>query len=79
MEQLEPLVSLSHLVLSVTYINAGKFEEASRSARMAIELDANSSQAFRALGVSLTCLGRYEEATEALKTCYKFLGHPAIS
>ncbi len=76
-EQLEPLVSLSHLVLSVAYINAGKFEEASRSARMAIELDANSSQAFRALGVSLTCLERYEEATEALKTCYQVSsGHP---
>ena len=71
MERLEPLVSLSHQVLSVTYINAGKFEEALRSARMAIELDANSFPAFRALGISLTCLERYEEATEALKTCYQ--------
>jgi TolB-like protein len=67
--RLEPLVALSHQVLAVTYINAGKFEEALRSARMAIELDANSFPGFRALGVSLAGLKRYEEATEALKTC----------
>jgi TolB-like protein/Tfp pilus assembly protein PilF len=68
-ERLEPLVSLSHQFLSVTYINAGKFEEALRSATMAIELEANSFPAFRALGISLVGLKRYEEATEALKTC----------
>jgi len=67
--RLEPLVALSHQVLAVTYINAGKFEEALRSARMAIELDASSFPGFRALGVSLAGLKRYEEATEALQTC----------
>ena len=36
---------------------------------MAIELDANSFPGYRALGVSLAGLGRYEEAIEALKTC----------
>jgi hypothetical protein len=36
---------------------------------MAIELDANSFPGFRALGVSLAGLKRYEEATEALLTC----------
>ena len=76
-ERLEPLVSLYHQVLAVTYINAGKFEEALRSARMAIELDANSFPAFRALGVSLAGLKRYEEATEALKTCAQITSrHP---
>ena len=68
-ELLEPLVSLFHQALSVAYINAGKFEEALRSARMAIELDANFFPGFRALGISLAGLKRYEEATEALKTC----------
>jgi TolB-like protein/class 3 adenylate cyclase len=68
-ERLEPLVSLYHQVLAVTYINAGKFEEALRSAKMAIELDANSFPGFRALGISLAGLKRYEEATEALLTC----------
>jgi adenylate cyclase len=67
--RLEPLVALSHQVLSVTYINAGKFEEALRSARMAIELDASFFPGFRALGISFAGLKRYEEATEALKTC----------
>jgi len=67
-EVLEPLVSLSHQVLAVTYINAGKFEEALQSAKMAIELDANSFPAYRALGISLAGLKRYEEATETLKT-----------
>jgi TolB-like protein/class 3 adenylate cyclase/Tfp pilus assembly protein PilF len=68
-EQLEPLVSMSYHVLSVTYINAGKFEEALQAAKMAIELDANSFPGFRALGISLAGLKRYEEAIEALKTC----------
>jgi adenylate cyclase len=68
-ELLEPLVSLFHQALSVAYINAGKFEEALRSARMATELDANFFPGFRVLGISLTGLKRYEEATEALQTC----------
>jgi tetratricopeptide (TPR) repeat protein len=66
---LEPLVSLAHQVLSIAYINAGKFEEALQAAKLAIEFDANSFPGFRALGISLAGLKRYEEATEALKTC----------
>src|SRR4030095_10768629 len=57
-EVLEPLVSLSHQVLSVAYINAGKFEEALQAAKMAIEFDANSFPGYRALGISLTGLDR---------------------
>jgi len=68
-EQLEPLVSISHHVLAVTYINAGRFEEALQAAKMSIELDANSFPGLRALGISLAGLKRYEEAIEVLKTC----------
>ena len=71
-ETLEPLESISHHVLAVTLINAGRYEEALLSARMAIELDANSFPGFRALGVSLAGLNRYDEAVEALKTCVNF-------
>jgi adenylate cyclase len=76
-EILEPLESISHHVLSVTYITAGKFEEALQAAKMSIELDANSFPGYRALGVSLAGLNRYEEAIEALKTCASIsLRHP---
>ena len=44
---------------------------------MAIEFDENSFPAYRALGISLTGLKRYEEATEALKTCAQITSrHP---
>jgi TolB-like protein len=68
-ELLEPLVALSHHVLAVTYINAGRFEEALQAAKMSIEFDPTSFPGFRAMGISLAGLKRYEEATEALKTC----------
>jgi hypothetical protein len=46
---------------------------------MAIELDANFFPGFRALGVSLAGLKRYEEATEALKTCAQVSSrHPLV-
>jgi tetratricopeptide (TPR) repeat protein len=74
---LEPLVSLSHQVLSVAYINAGKFEEAFQAAKLAIEFDTNSFPGFRALGISLTGLKRYDEAIEALETCAQITSrHP---
>ena len=76
-EHMEPLESLSHQVLSVAYINAGKFEEALQAAKMAIEFDANSLPGFRAMGISLAGLKRYEEAIEALKTCARISSrHP---
>jgi tetratricopeptide (TPR) repeat protein len=68
-EILEPLESISHHVLSVAYMTEGKFEKALQEAKMAIELDANSFPGFRALGVSLAGLKRYDEAIEALQTC----------
>jgi adenylate cyclase len=67
-EQLEPLESISHHILSIVFINAGKFEEALQAAKMAIELDASSFPGYRSLGISLAELNRYEEAIGVLKT-----------
>ncbi|HKC37831.1 MAG TPA: hypothetical protein VKB95_17260, partial [Chitinophagaceae bacterium] len=68
-ELLEPFESISHHVLSVTYMTANKFEEALEAAKMAIQLDPSSFTGYRALGVSLAGLHRYEEAVDALTTC----------
>jgi len=68
-ELLEPLESISHHVLAVTYMTANKFEEALVAAKMAIDLDPSSFPGYRALGVSLAGLNRHEEAIEALTTC----------
>ncbi len=67
-EELEPLVPVSHHVLSVMYINAGRFEEGVKASNTAIELDANSYPGYRGLGLSLSGLNKYKEAIEALKT-----------
>lgn len=66
---LEPLVSISHHVLSINYLNAGKYDSALQEAQLSIDLDANSFPGWRALGVSLALLERYDEAIEAFKTC----------
>ena len=66
-EKLEPLVPVSHHVLSVMYINAGRFEEGVQASKTAIELDANSYPGYRGLGLSLSGLNKYNEAIEALK------------
>lgn len=66
-EQLEPLVSLSHHVVAVAYINAGKFDEALKASELAIELDGHSFPGYRSLGISLAELGRYDEAIAALQ------------
>ena len=68
-ELLDPLESISHHVLSVTYMTANKFEKALDAAKMAIDLDPSSFPGYRALGVSLAGLNRYEEAIDALTTC----------
>ncbi len=68
-ELLEPFESISHHVLSVTFITANRFEEALEAAKMAIDLDPSSFPGYRALGVSLAGLNRYDEAIEALTTC----------
>jgi TolB-like protein/class 3 adenylate cyclase/Tfp pilus assembly protein PilF len=68
-ELLEPFESISHHVLSVTFMAANRFEEALEAAKMAIDFDPSSFPGYRALGVSLAGLNRYEEAIEALTTC----------
>lgn len=65
-EQIEPMVSISHHVLAMTYLNAGKYEEALEAAEMSVELDANSFLGHRVKGLSLAMLKRYDEAVEAL-------------
>ncbi len=78
-EQLEPLVSISHIFLSIVLINAGKFEEARQAAKMAIELNADSFPGYRSLGISLAALKKYEEAIEALEISVKLsTRHPWI-
>jgi len=67
-EHLEPLVAVSHHILSMMFINAGKYEEALEASKTAIDLDENSFPGYRSLGISLACLNRYEEAIEALNT-----------
>ncbi len=65
---LEPLVPVSHHILSIMYICAGQYEEGVRASKMAIELDATSFRGYRGLGLSLAGLHKYEEAIEALTT-----------
>jgi TolB-like protein/class 3 adenylate cyclase len=67
-EILEPMVPVSHHVLSVMYINAGRFAEGVKASKKAIELDPNSYPGYRGLGLSLAGLNKYKEAIEALKT-----------
>ncbi len=66
-DHLEPLVPISHHALSMILINAGRYEEGILKSKLAIELDPNFSPGFRALGLSLAGLKRYEESIEALK------------
>ena len=76
-EHLEPFVSISHHVLAIVFINAGKYEEAVEASKMAIELDPSAFPGFRTLGISLASLYKYEEAIEALKTSVTNSGrHP---
>ncbi len=76
---LEPLVPISHHILSIMYINAGKFEEALQASKMAIELDASSFPGYRGLGLSLAGLNKYAEAVEAFKTTVQLSARQPIS
>ncbi len=78
-EKLEPLVPISHHVLSVMYNNAGKYEEALQASKMAIELDGSSFPGYRGLALSLAGLHRYDEAIEAFKTTVLLSSRQAIS
>ncbi|MES1218292.1 MAG: adenylate/guanylate cyclase domain-containing protein, partial [Bacteroidota bacterium] len=76
-EVLEPLVPISHHVLSIMYINAGKFEDAITESKIAIELDPNSFPGYRGLGIGLAGLNQYDKAIEALKSAVLFSArHP---
>ena len=66
-EILEPLVPISHHILSLMYIMAERFEEGLHASNMAIELDENSYPGYRSLGLSLAGMKKYAEATDALK------------
>lgn len=76
---LEPLVPISHHILSIMYINGGKFKEALEASKMAIELDASSFPGYRGLGLSLAGLNKYEEAIEAFKTTVQLSSRQSIS
>jgi TolB-like protein len=76
---LEPLVPISHHILSIMYINAGKFDEALQASKMAIELDASSFPGYRGLGLSLAGLHKYSEAIEAFKTTVELSSRQPIS
>jgi tetratricopeptide (TPR) repeat protein len=76
-EQLEPLAAISHHVLSMMYINAGRFEEGLEESKLAIELDENSFPGYRGLGICLAELKKYEESIDALKSAVRLADrHP---
>lgn len=76
-ENLDPLVAISHHVLSMMYINAGKFEEGLEESKLAIELDENSFPAYRGLGISLAKLKKYKKSIDALKKAVRLSArHP---
>ncbi|HEX5152585.1 MAG TPA: adenylate/guanylate cyclase domain-containing protein [Parafilimonas sp.] len=66
--ELEPLTAVQYSLMAVVYLNAGRFEEALRSAEMAVLLDASSFLSYRYLGLSLAILKKFNEAIEALET-----------
>ncbi len=66
-EVLEPLVAISHHILSIMYMNAGRYEEGVQSSKQALELDANSYPGYRGLGLNLAGLKKYNEAIETFQ------------
>lgn len=71
-EVLEPLVPISHHVMSIMYMNAGRFEEGVQASRKTLELDANSYPGYRGLGLNLAGLKKYDEAIEAFQMAVSF-------
>ena len=71
-EILEPLVPISHHILAIMYINAGRYEEGLGASNMAIELDPGSYPGYRSLGLSLAKLNKYTEAVAALKMAVQY-------
>jgi len=78
-EILEPLVPISHHVLAIMYIMAGKYQEGLQSSKLAIELDAHSYPGYRSLGLSLAGLGQFEEAIAALQKAVQYAARQSLS
>ncbi len=67
-EELEPLVPISHHILSIMYMNAGKFEEGINASKRALELEPDSYPGYRGLALNLAGLKKYDEAIQAFQS-----------
>jgi TolB-like protein/class 3 adenylate cyclase len=65
--ELEPLVSISHCIISGANLYLGKYDEALKAAQMAVEIGTNQFLAYWYLGNAFIALEKYDEAIEALK------------
>lgn len=70
--ELEPLVYISHSLISGAYIYLGKNTEALKAARMGVELSPDSLLANWYLGNALIVLEQYEEAIQILEKTATF-------
>jgi TolB-like protein len=77
-EELEPLVHISHHILSIMYMNAGRFEEGIRASKTALELDGNSYPGYRGLGLNLAGHKKYDEAIEAFHMAVNISGRQPL-
>jgi TolB-like protein/Flp pilus assembly protein TadD len=64
--QLDPLSAFIHAAVSVTLYILGRFDAAERSAQQALELQSDQLVGLWIHGLALCCLGRNQEAIEAL-------------
>jgi tetratricopeptide (TPR) repeat protein len=75
--ELEPLLPTSYNIVWAAYLGKGEYEDALRTVQMAIELGSNSILLDYLLGMSLTVLGKYEEAIKSLRSAIVlFERHP---
>jgi len=75
--ELEPLLPTSYSIIWSAYVSAGKNEEALRIIRTGFELDASSFLLHYSLGMTLTALGRYDEAISVLQNALaNIMRHP---
>lgn len=77
-EELEPLVHISHHILSIMYMNAGRFEEGIRASKTALELDGNSYPGYRGLGLNLAGFKKYDEAIDAFNSAVSISGRQPL-
>lgn len=64
--ELEPFIPHTHNTLVSVYLCLGKYEEAVKASKTAIELDENTFLSYYFYSTALCGLGRYEEAKEAI-------------